>query len=305
MQHAGEHTLALEVISVSKSFPGVLANDEVTLDVRHGEILGLLGENGAGKSTLMNIVYGLYKPDGGEIRVHGEAVSIRSPQHALELGIGMVHQHFMLVPDMTVAENVSLAASRLPGRTQLGTVQREVEELSTQFGLDIDAGAVIEDLSVGARQRVEIIKLLYRGADILILDEPTAALTPHEWHDLAHLLRRMADDGKAVIFITHKLDELFGLVDRCTVLRDGRVVGTVDTNRTDKRALATDDGRTRDHAARRAAGPRTGQAGAGGARARGRRRPWQARDRRPRPRPSRARGLRHRGRCRERAGGAR
>jgi simple sugar transport system ATP-binding protein len=238
VQHAGERTLALEVISVSKSFPGVLANDKVTLDVRHGEILGLLGENGAGKSTLMNVVYGLYKPDGGEIRVHGEAVSMRSPQHALELGIGMVHQHFMLVPDMTVAENVSLAASRLPGRTQLGTVQREVEELSTQFGLDIDAGAVIEDLSVGARQRVEIIKLLYRGADILILDEPTAALTPHEWHDLAHFLRRMADDGKAVIFITHKLDELFGLVDRCTVLRDGRVVGTVDTDSTDKRALA-------------------------------------------------------------------
>jgi simple sugar transport system ATP-binding protein len=237
-EHAGGGAHALEIIRVTKRFPGVLANDDVSLDVRRGEILGLLGENGAGKSTLMNIVYGLYRPDDGEIRVNGQAVDVRSPQHALELGIGMVHQHFMLVPDMTVAENLSLAASRLPGRTKVDLVQREVEALAAQFGLEIDAGAFIEDLSVGARQRVEIIKLLYRGADILILDEPTAALTPNEWHDLAHFLRRMADDGKAVIFITHKLDELFGLADRCTVLRDGRVVGTVETTAADKRSLA-------------------------------------------------------------------
>jgi ABC-type uncharacterized transport system ATPase subunit len=230
--------LALEIVGVSKHFPGVLANDSVSLDVRRGEVLGLLGENGAGKTTLMNVVYGLYRPDEGELRVNGRPVDIRSPQHAMELGIGMVHQHFMLVPDMTVAENLALSSSRLPGLTRLATVEREVEALSEQFGLHIDGAALMEDLSVGARQRIEIIKLLYRGADILILDEPTAALTPLEWQDLAQFLRRMADDGKTVIFITHKLDELFGLTDRCTVLRDGRVVGTVDTPTTDKPALA-------------------------------------------------------------------
>ena len=234
----GERALALEVVGVSKRFAGVLANDDVSLDVRRGEVLGLLGENGAGKTTLMNVVYGLYRPDEGEIRVNGEAVDIRSPHHAVELGIGMVHQHFMLVPDMTVAENMTLSPSLLPGLSRLSSANKQIEELFAQFGLRIDADAVIEDLSVGARQRVEIIKLLYRGAEILILDEPTAALTPHEWRDLAHFLRRMADDGKTVIFITHKLDELFGLADRCTVLRDGRVVGTVDADSTDKRELA-------------------------------------------------------------------
>lgn len=235
---AGERTLALELIGVSKRFPGVLANDNVSLDVRHGEVLGLPGENGAGKTTLMNVVYGLYRPDAGEIRVNGKPVTIRGPQHAMELGIGMVHQHFMLVPDMTVAENLALSTSRLPGLSRLGSVKERIDQLCSQFGLGVDSDAVVEDLSVGARQRVEIIKLLYRGAELLILDEPTAALTPHEWQDLALFLRRMADDGKAVIFITHKLDELFGLTDRCTVLRDGRVVDTVDTDRTDKRALA-------------------------------------------------------------------
>jgi simple sugar transport system ATP-binding protein len=236
--HAGERALALEVVSLTKRFPGVLANDGVSLDVRRGEILGLLGENGAGKSTLMNVIYGLHRPDEGEIRVNGERVDVRSPQHAVELGIGMVHQHFMLVPDMTVAENLTLGPSRFPGLSRLSAAAKEIEELSAQFGLEVDADAMIEDLSVGARQRVEIIKLLYHGADILILDEPTAALTPHEWRDLADFLRRMVGEGKAVIFITHKLDELFGLADRCTVLRDGRVVGTVETRSTDKRELA-------------------------------------------------------------------
>jgi simple sugar transport system ATP-binding protein len=216
----------------------VLANDAVSLDVRKGEVLGLLGENGAGKSTLMNVVYGLYRPDEGEIHVNGRQVQIRSPQHALELGIGMVHQHFMLVPDMTVAENIALAPSGLPRRTRLDEVEREIEELCHRFRLVVDPTAVIDDLTVGARQRVEIIKLLYRGADLLILDEPTAALTPPEWRELSQFLRGMADDGRSVIFITHKLDELFGLVDRCTVLRDGRVVDTVDIADTDKRGLA-------------------------------------------------------------------
>jgi len=230
--------IALRLDGITKRFPGVLANDRVSLEVRQGEIMGLLGENGAGKTTLMNIVYGLHKPDEGQIEVKGEPVEIRSPQHALELGLGMVHQHFMLVPDMTVAENVALAPSLLPGLSRLKDVERDVGELSRRFRLAVDPRALVEELTVGARQRVEIVKLLYRGADLLILDEPTAALTPAEWHELSLFLRTMADQGRSVIFITHKLDELFGLVDRCTVLRDGRVVDTVDIEDTDKPALA-------------------------------------------------------------------
>jgi simple sugar transport system ATP-binding protein len=229
---------ALRLEGITKRFPGVLANDAVSFDVRKGEILGLLGENGAGKTTLMKIVYGLYQPDEGRISVDGREVSIRSPQHAVELGIGMVHQHFMLVPDMTAAENIAMAPSRLPGLARLADVESELEELCRKFGLEVEPRSTIDDLRLGARQRVEIIKLLYRGAELLILDEPTAALTPPEWHDLSLFLRSLADQGKAVIFITHKLDELFGLVDRCTVLRDGRVVGTVPIAETDKPSLA-------------------------------------------------------------------
>jgi ABC-type uncharacterized transport system ATPase subunit len=234
----GRGESALQIVDVTKRFPGVLANDHVSLEVRRGEVLGLLGENGAGKTTLMNIVYGLYQPDEGRILVRGEDVSIRSPHHALELGIGMVHQHFMLVPDMTVAENVALAPSRVPGLARLAEVEHKLTELSKRFGLELDPGATIEELTVGARQRVEIVKLLYRGADLLILDEPTAALTPGEWREMATFLRSMASEGKSVIFITHKLDELFGLVDLCTVLRDGRVVDTVAIGDTDKPSLA-------------------------------------------------------------------
>jgi general nucleoside transport system ATP-binding protein len=229
---------ALRLVGITKRFPGVLANDDVSLDVRQGEVLGLLGENGAGKSTLMNVVYGLYRADAGEMFVDGKQVDIRSPQQALQLGIGMVHQHFMLVPDMTVAENIAMAPSALPGLVRLGDVEREVGELCRRFGLDVDPRSTVQDLTVGARQRVEIIKLLYRGADLLILDEPTAALTPTEWHELSRFIRGLADQGRSVIFITHKLDELFGLVDRCTVLRDARVVGTVDIAGTDKPELA-------------------------------------------------------------------
>ena len=229
---------ALRLESITKRFPGVLANDSISFEVRKGEILGLLGENGAGKTTLMKVVYGLYAPDEGRIFVDGREVSIRSPQHAVELGIGMVHQHFMLVPDMTVAENVAMAPSKLPGLARLSDVEARLQDLCRRFGLDVDPRSHVEDLRLGARQRVEIIKLLYRGADLLILDEPTAALTPPEWHDLALFLRGLADQGKSVIFITHKLEELFGLVDRCTVLRDGRVVGTVAIGETDKPSLA-------------------------------------------------------------------
>src|SRR3954466_13971903 len=160
-------------VGITQRFPGVLANDDVSMYVRQGEVLGLLGENGAGKSTLMNVVYGLYRADAGEMFVDGKQVDIRSPQQALQLGIGMVHQHFMLVPDMTVAENIAMAPSALPRRIRLSEVEREIEELCRRFHLVVDPRALIEDLSVGARQRVEIIKLLYRGADLLILDEPT------------------------------------------------------------------------------------------------------------------------------------
>jgi general nucleoside transport system ATP-binding protein len=237
-RHSGSPEPALRLVGITKRFPGVLANDDVSLEVRKGEVLGLLGENGAGKTTLMNVVYGLYRADAGTIFVDGREVSVHSPEDALELGIGMVHQHFMLVPDMTVAENIAMAPSLLPGLIRLKQVEREVGELSRRFGLKVDPRTTVEDLTVGARQRVEIIKLLYRGADLLILDEPTAALTPTEWQELSQFIRGLADQGKSVIFITHKLDELFGLVDRCTVLRDARVVDTVDIADTSKPELA-------------------------------------------------------------------
>jgi general nucleoside transport system ATP-binding protein len=230
--------VALRLVGITKRFPGVVANDRISFDVRRGEILGLLGENGAGKTTLMNIVYGLHRPDEGEIIVRGEPVSMDSPERAVELGIGMVHQHFMLVPDMTVAENVAIGPSRRPGRSRLGEVGERLRELAARFGLAVEPDALIEDLPLGARQGVEILKMLYRGADLLILDEPTAALTPPEWAQLSALLRNLAADGKSVIFITHKLNELFGVAHRCTVLRDGAVVGTVAIDETDKPSLA-------------------------------------------------------------------
>jgi simple sugar transport system ATP-binding protein len=219
----------LRLRGISKRFGEVAANHDISLEVAHGEIHGLLGENGAGKTTLMNIVFGLVRADAGSIEIDGQPVTIESPRHALELGIGMVHQHFMLVPDMTIAENVALGLGR--GRLTLSDVRRvaaKLRELSTRFGLAIDPNAVVEDLSVGSQQRVEILKLLVRGARLLILDEPTAALTPHEWRGLADILDRLTAEGKGVVFITHKLDELFGVADRCTVLRDGAVVGSTE-----------------------------------------------------------------------------
>ena len=234
----GSDEPAVELIGITKRFPGVLACDGISLAVRRGEVLGLLGENGAGKTTLMNVVFGLYRPDEGRIAVHGREVDIRSPQQALELGIGMVHQHFMLVPDMTVAENIALGPSRLPGLSRIADVEERIRELTRRFGLSVDPRARIEDLSVGVQQRVEITKMLYRGADILILDEPTAALTPNEWRDLAAFLRRLVAEGVSVILITHKLDELVGTADRCAVLRDGALVGTVAMAETDKASLA-------------------------------------------------------------------
>ena len=224
---------------IRKTYPGVVANDDVDLEVFPGEIHGLLGENGAGKTTLMKILYGLAQPDAGTIEIKGRPILLRSPRDAVAAGIGMVHQHFMLVPDMTVAENVALGfrTERYP-IADLAAISADVAELSRLHGLEVDPSAVIEDLSVGARQRVEILKLLHRSAEILILDEPTSVLTPQEWEDLAEVLRSLVAEGRAAVFITHKLDEVMAVADRCTVLRDGAVVGTVDIEDTDKASLA-------------------------------------------------------------------
>ncbi|HLE30843.1 MAG TPA: ABC transporter ATP-binding protein [Anaerolineales bacterium] len=229
----------LRVEEITKTFPGVVANDRVTLEVSAREIHALLGENGAGKTTLVNILYGLHRPDSGRILLRGQEVHLHSSRHAIALGVGMVHQHFMLIPPLTVAENIVLGM-RSPREPllDLGPASREITRLSQAYGLEVDPSALVWQLSVGMQQRVEIIKALYRKADLLILDEPTAVLTPQEIHELFNILRRLKSEGHAVIFISHKLDEVMEISDRVTVLRDGRVVSTVETARTDKAALA-------------------------------------------------------------------
>ncbi len=229
----------LEARGITKRFPGVLANDRVNFDLRPGEIHALLGENGAGKSTLMNIIYGLYQPDAGEIRVQGRPVTIRGPHDAIRQGIGMVHQHFMLVPVFTVAENLILGAEITRGlRLDLAQARAVVHRLSEEYGLQVDPDARIEDLPVGVQQRVEILKALYREARILILDEPTAVLTPQEVEDLFRIMRSLTARGVGIIFITHKLKEVLAIADRITVMRRGRVVGTTTPAETDERGLA-------------------------------------------------------------------
>lgn len=216
----------LKMSGITKRFPGVLANDQVDFDVRAGEVHTLLGENGAGKSTLMKILYGLYQPDEGEIRLAGKSVQITSPSNAIEHGIGMIHQHFMLVPTLTVAENVALGLKSSRGiLTDLKQVSARIAVLSETFGLQVHPHEYIWQLSVGERQRVEIIKALYRDAAIMVLDEPTAVLTPQEVHDLFNIFRRLANDGRGLIFISHKLQEVLDLSDRITVMRNGRVTG--------------------------------------------------------------------------------
>jgi simple sugar transport system ATP-binding protein len=229
----------LEMRGIVKRFPGVLANDHVNFEVRFGEVHALLGENGAGKSTLMKQLYGLYHPDEGEIIFDGERKIIHSPKDAIGLGIGMIHQHFMLVDSLTVAENVALGLPSSRGMlTDLDRVTKRINELAELYGLDVEADAYIWQLSVGQQQKVEIVKALYRGAALLILDEPTAVLTPQEVDDFFVTLRQMAKDGHALIFISHKLHEVMAFTHRVTVLRDGRNVGTVNTVDTSKSLLA-------------------------------------------------------------------
>ncbi len=233
-------TTILELHGITKAFPGVLANDQISLTLNEGEIHALLGENGAGKTTLMNILYGLYKPDEGEILVQGQKVEIHGPHDAIAHGIGMVHQHFMLIPVMTVTENVMLGIE--PTRNGIfldkAKVAKRIREISEQFGLDVNPDSIIGDLPVGIQQRVEIIKVLYREASILILDEPTAVLTPQEVEGLFKILQTLVDKGISIIFITHKLKEVMAVANRITVLRGGRTVGTVSPKEVNPEKLA-------------------------------------------------------------------
>ncbi|MHA2294482.1 MAG: ABC transporter ATP-binding protein [Candidatus Hodarchaeales archaeon] len=235
-----EVTYAVQMIDIVKKFPGVLANDHVNIDIRKGEIHALLGENGAGKTTLMNILYGLYGPDGGNIVINDRKVMVRDPIDAMNNGIGMVHQHFMLVPIMSVAENVALGAEpSFNGiRLNMAEMRQKVNDISSEYGMEIDPDIKIENLPVGLQQRVEILKILYRKAEILILDEPTAVLTPQEVTELFKTLEFLRQEGKTIVIITHKLKEPMALADRITVLRGGRMIGTVNRENTSAEELA-------------------------------------------------------------------
>ncbi len=233
--------MQLELKGITKRFPGVLANDGIDLTVAPGEIHALLGENGAGKSTLMNVLYGLYRPDEGEVLIDGKAVQFDGPGDAIEAGIGMVHQHFMLIPVFSVTENIMLGVESTTGpllALDRATARRRIMELSDEHGLRVDPDAVIEDLPVGVRQRVEILKTLYRHSNLLVLDEPSAVLTPQEIDDLFEVMRSLARAGTSIIFITHKLNEVLVIADRITVLRRGKVVGTTTPDATNEAELA-------------------------------------------------------------------
>jgi general nucleoside transport system ATP-binding protein len=230
----------LELRGITKQFPGVLANDHIDFDLRRGEVHALLGENGAGKSTLMSILYGLYTADSGEILMSGKPVTISSPKHAIELGIGMVHQHFMLIPVMTVTENIVLAQEPRHAGVLLDydAATKRVRELSESFGLVVDPNARIEKITVGQQQRVEILKALYRGAEILILDEPTAVLTPQEAKELFEIIESLKSQGKSIVFITHKLNEVLEVAERISVLRRGKLVETISREGATEAGLA-------------------------------------------------------------------
>ena len=229
----------IEMLNIRKEFSGIVANDNITLQVKPGEIHALLGENGAGKSTLMSVLFGLYKPDGGMIKVRGKEVKITSPNIANDLGIGMVHQHFKLVHNFTVTENIILGIEKIKGgKIDIASASRRIKELSDRYKLSVDPDALIEDISVGMQQRVEILKMLYRDSEILIFDEPTAVLTPQEINELMAVMRSMAAEGKTIIVITHKLREIKAVADRCTVIRKGKSIATVNVKETSEAKMA-------------------------------------------------------------------
>lgn len=229
----------VEMLNIRKEFPGIVANDNITLTLKKGEIHALLGENGAGKSTLMGVLFGMYQPEQGVVKVHGKEVHITNPNVAYRLGIGMVHQHFKLVDNFTVTENIILGSEPLKGMVlDIDKAAKRIEELSKHYGLNVDPHAKIEEISVGMQQRVEILKMLYREADVLILDEPTAVLTPAEIEELMKIMRNLINEGKSIIIITHKLKEIKAVADRCTVIRRGKGIGTVNVAEASEASLA-------------------------------------------------------------------
>lgn len=241
MGYAGKDDAAyvIEMLGITKEFPGIIANDDITLRLKKGEIHALLGENGAGKSTLMSVLFGLYKPEKGAILKNGKQVNISGPNDATRLGIGMVHQHFMLVSNFTVLENIILGnETTSKGLLKMDAARERVLELSQRYGFDVDPDALVSEITVGMQQRVEILKMLYRDNEILIFDEPTAVLTPQEIEDLMKIMQDLVKEGKSILFITHKLSEIKWVADRCTVLRKGRYIGTVDVADTTKEELS-------------------------------------------------------------------
>ncbi len=235
----GMNDYVIEMLNITKEFPGIKANDDITLQLRKGEVHALLGENGAGKSTLMSVLFGLYTPEKGVIKKNGQVVNIKNPNDANDLNIGMVHQHFKLVEVFSVLDNIILGVEpNKMGFLQKKEARRRVVELSEKYGLAIDPDAIIEDISVGMQQRVEILKMLYRENEILIFDEPTAVLTPQEINELMDIMRAFTKEGKSILFITHKLSEIMAVADRCTVLRKGKCIGTVNVKDTTKEELS-------------------------------------------------------------------
>ena len=229
----------IEMLNITKEFPGIIANDDITLQLKAGEIHALLGENGAGKSTLMSVLFGLYQPEKGKIKVKGKEVQIRGPLDANDLGIGMVHQHFKLVHNFTVLQNIVLGIETTKGGfLKMEEARKKVVELSEKYSLFVDPDAFISDITVGMQQRVEILKMLYRDNDILIFDEPTAVLTPQEIDELMQIMRELKAEGKSILFITHKLNEIKAVADRCSVLRRGKYIGSVNVADTDKQAMS-------------------------------------------------------------------
>lgn len=229
----------IEMLNITKEFPGIIANDDITLQLKKGEIHALLGENGAGKSTLMSVLFGMYQPEKGFIKKNGEIVSIKNPNDANELGIGMVHQHFKLVHNFTVLQNIILGVETTrSGLLKMDEARQKVVALSEKYGLMVDPDAVVEDITVGMQQRVEILKMLYRDNEILIFDEPTAVLTPQEIEELMKIMKDLVAEGKSILFITHKLNEIKAVANRCTVLRKGKYIGTIDVQSTSKEDMS-------------------------------------------------------------------